>query len=122
VYASGQTALKPGDGLDLDTNTTANPPVNASDFIYTYAADTHIHRLELANGVKIGAIGSVSQPAYQDCISAALKTDALVLDGLPINSSFCYLTNLGLPGWARLVSLDPKTNLLTLEILTWAIP
>ncbi len=121
VYASGQAALKPGDGLDLDTNTTATPPTSASDFIYTFG-DNPIHRLEPISGVKLGAPGSIPQPTYLECIAAPLNADPLVLDGLAINSTFCYHTNLGLPGWARLVSLDPKTNILTLEILTWAIP
>lgn len=121
IYASGQAALIPGDGLDLDTNTIANPPSGAGDIVYSFG-DTKIHRLEPAAGVMFGVPGSVAQPGYQECLDAKLTADPLVLDGLAINSTFCYRTNLGLPGWARLVSLDPKTNLLTLEILTWAIP
>lgn len=118
VYAGGLVSLAPGDSLDLDTN-----QVNASevDLVYSLENNKKNHVLTPQNGAHLGLPGQ-TLPQYTDCLSAPLTTDPLVIDGIKQGAYFCYKTSLGLPGWARLVIIDLKTHILTLEILTWAIP
>jgi len=119
VYVTGEITLKPQEYLDLDTKTLAT--VTTSDIFYN-VIDKHTHNLGPVNNASLGAPGGTTPPTYPECQGALMGTEPLALDGLAINATFCYRTNLGLPGWARLVSIDPNTNALTLEILTWTTP
>jgi hypothetical protein len=119
LYVSGQAILNPNDSLDLDTNTITND--TTADVQYLYV-DAPPHQLAPINGARLGVPGGSTPPTYLECTTASLNTNVLKLDDLAPNTTFCYRTNLGLPGWARLVSLDPGTHVLTLEITTWAIP
>jgi hypothetical protein len=118
VYASGLSNLKPGDTLDLDTNKVNNSP--SDELRYTFETDK-THRLTPQNGTRIAVFG-LKAPSFQDCSKASLLLDPITLDLIPQGTYFCYVTNIGLPGWARLVALNPLDHTLTLEILTWAIP
>ena len=116
VYISGLSNLKPGDTLDLDTN-----KVNAStndDLLYTFETDK-THRLTPQNGARINVFG-LTPPTIQDCSTATLPPDPITLDPIAQGTYFCYATNIGLSGWARLVALNGQDHTLTLEILTWA--
>jgi hypothetical protein len=119
VYVTGEITLNPQEYLDLDTKTLST---GTTSDVYYHVIDKHTHSLEPVNNASLGAPGDTTPPTYPDCQAVHLGTDPLALDGLAINTTFCYRTNLGLPGWARLVSIDPNTDALTLEILTWTIP
>jgi hypothetical protein len=118
VYANGLSNLKPGDTLDLDTN-KVNAGAN-DDLLYTLETDK-THRLTPQNGAHILAFG-MTAPSFHDCSKAAQLSDPIALDAVAQGTYFCYTTNIGLPGWARLVALNAQDHTLTLEILTWAIP
>jgi hypothetical protein len=118
VYATGLSNLKPDDTLDLDTNKVNNG--NNDDLRYTLETDK-THRLDPQNGAHINVFGQ-TVPSFQDCSKANLPSDPITLDTVSQGTYFCYATNLGLPGWARLVALNAQDHTLTLEILTWSIP
>jgi len=126
VYVTGEVTLKSGERLDLDTKTISTGTTSDVDYLVADKPSSEggkqTHHLQPVNNALLGAPGSTTPPTYSDCQSATGYTSPLTLDGLAVNTTFCYRTNLGLPGWARLVSIDPITNVLTLEILTWIIP
>lgn len=117
VKASGPATLAPGDALDLDTN-----QVNGGDgdLIYT-VSDQAVHSLDPSGGAAVAVFGG-AQPSLADCQSITLSADPLGLDALAPGTYLCYRTGMALPGWARLDGIDGGTGVLSLEILTWAIP
>ena len=118
VYASGIANLTLNDSLDLD-----QVKINqgkADDIIYNQDRQHHL-QLVAINGALLAQSGK-SQPSISDCQAAELSTNPVPLDGVASGMYFCYKTNMGLPGWARLVYLNPKDNVLTIEILTWSTP
>ena len=118
VYVSGLADLKPGESLDLDTKQPGTG--STGDLLYTIEPGK-THRLTPENGARAAQFG-LQEPRIGDCRSASLSANPLALDTLTMGIYLCYRTNLGLPGWARLVALNDQDNTLTLEILTWAIP
>jgi hypothetical protein len=118
VYVTGLSNLKPNDTLDLDTNKVNN--TSSDGLRYTLETDK-THRLTPQNGAKIKVFG-LTPPSFLDCSKASLPLDPITLDSVNQGTYFCYATNIGLPGWARLVALNAVDHTLTLEILTWAIP
>ncbi len=118
VYVSGLSNLIPGDTIDLDTN-LVNTGEN-DDLQYDFVNDES-HILTPLAGAAISIFGPKA-PSYKDCSTAGLATTPITLNQVDQGTYFCYATNLGLPGWVRLVALNTQDNTLTLEILTWAIP
>jgi hypothetical protein len=118
VYANGFANLTINDGLNLDQIKINQG--TADDLLYTQK-DGSQHLLVPENGAQIIQIGK-GQPSITDCQSTSLSADPQVLDGLSPGAYFCYKTNMGLPGWARLAYLNPNDQVLTIEILTWSAP
>ncbi len=118
VYVTGLTNLKLNDTLDLDTNKVNNG--KNDDLLYTVETDK-THRLAPQNGAHIAIFGQ-ALPSFLDCSTVSLPAAPITLDTLSQGTYFCYVTSLGLPGWARLVALNAQDHTLTLEILTWSIP
>ncbi len=118
VIVSGPINLFPDQSLDLDTNQVITN--ENGDVLYSLTADKN-HQLTPQNGAGFSQYGTL-QPVYQDCYSARPGTAPVNLDGLAVGTYFCYHTNLGLPGWARLVGISTQDDMLTLEILTWEAP
>ena len=118
VYITGLSNLKPNDTLDLDTNKVNTGKTD--ELLYLVGTDK-THRLVPQNGSRMAVFG-MTAPTFLDCSTAALPSDPIALDSIPQGTYFCYNTNIGLPGWARLVALNAEDNTLTLEILTWGIP
>ncbi len=118
IYVTGLANLVPGSTLDLDSNKTTSS--GDDDLAYTYG-DDKVHQLTPKNGARIVIFGQ-SIPSFSDCSTASLSTDPVTLDSIAQGTYFCYITNIGLPGWARLVALNVQDHSLTLEILTWTVP
>ncbi|HEX9011928.1 MAG TPA: NBR1-Ig-like domain-containing protein, partial [Anaerolineaceae bacterium] len=118
VYATGLANLTPNDGLDLDQIKLNQD--KADDLVYQVQKNSQ-HSLTPRNGAQMAQAGR-SQPSLADCQAIHLSTDAQVLDGVVTGMYYCFKTNLGLPGWTRLVYLSPQDQVLTLEILTWSTP
>ena len=64
----------------------------------------------------------MTAPKIGDCQAAGLGAGPVLLDGVQPGTYFCYRTNQGLPGWLRLVFLNPQDGVLSIEILTWSVP
>jgi hypothetical protein len=117
VYAAGLANLTVNDGLDLDLDRINTGKTD--DLIYQ--DKNSAHQIAPTNGAQMAQFGK-GQPSMTDCQSARLSGDPQALDGVTPGMYFCYKTNLGLPGWARLVYLNPNDLVLTIEILTWSTP
>jgi hypothetical protein len=118
VFLTSTVELNPGESLDLDTGLVT--PGAAADVIYAILLDS-TRQLSPVNGARVALFGA-QPPANNDCRTANLGFGPLALD--PQNQAvyFCYRTNQGLPGRAHPVFLDQASNILTIEIITWAIP
>lgn len=118
VFANGLANLFIDDRLDLDTNLTN--PESGDDLIFRVTGEG---AFELApeNNARLASFGA-SLPRLADCTAAALSSDPLNLDNLAAGTYFCYRTDRGLPGWARLVFLNTQNKTLSLEVLTWSVP
>jgi hypothetical protein len=118
VYANGFANLTVNDGLNLDQIKINQG--KGDDLLYIQK-DGNQHLLVPENGAQILQVGK-GQPSISDCQSASISADPQGLDGLSPGTYFCYKTNMGLPGWARLAYLNPNDQVLTIEILTWSAP
>ena len=118
IYASGIANLTVYDTLDLD-HTKINQ--GGTDDIQYQQDNRKQLQLATINGAQLAQAGK-GQPSMADCESAPLSADLQPVDEQSSGMYYCYKTNLGLPGWMRLVYLNPKDNVLTIEILTWSIP
>jgi hypothetical protein len=118
VFSGGLANLTPGSSLDIDSNQVNTGA--GDDLIYQAGSDS-THQLELLNGAQAGTWG-LTAPQIANCETAALGADAFALDAVQPGTYFCYRTSQGLPGWLRLVFLNPQDGVLSLEILTWSVP
>lgn len=116
AQASGPATLILSDTLDLDTNLVNNGA--GDDLRYTLAASP---QLVLQNGATLALMG-VARPSLQECQSAALSTDPLAVDTLPLGTYACYRTDAGRYGWLRITGYISDTRTLNLDIYTWATP
>jgi hypothetical protein len=121
VYANALAVLVPNSQFDLDANQAGESPAADLSYAVEDVADGAQHRLIPINGAQVGDY-LTAVPDLPDCQAAALTGEALDLDGATPGSYFCYHTGQGLPGWGRLVLLDPTSGTLAFEFLTWAVP
>jgi hypothetical protein len=118
IRASGPAALQINDLLDLDEN-QLNPPEGGEDLIFLLRDGFYLLQ---PTGSAMLAVFGTTQPTLLECQTQTLSADPVVMDNLLTGTYLCYRTNMALPGWARFVNLNTETNLLELEIRTWAIP
>lgn len=115
VQVSGSATLELGNLYDLDNNQINS---GGEDLVYQESDENHVL-------VPIDNTGMVvfgpNQPGLNDCQNANLGSDPITVDNLS-GSYICYRTNMALPGWALINSLDSETGLLNLDIFTWSIP
>jgi hypothetical protein len=117
IQASGSVTLQPGDVLDLDTN-----QVNGGDADLSYQEEGET-RLLVPQGSGVGlAVLGASQPSLAECQTTTLIGDPLPVGDLAVGTYLCYRTDMALPGWARIASLEVDTGELILEINTWEVP
>lgn len=67
----------------------------------------------------LGLAGEIS-PSQADCRLVLQGSDALIVADQVAGAYYCYQTDQGLPGVARLVSINPDS--VRLDFLTWAVP
>jgi hypothetical protein len=114
--ARGNLILLPADTVDLD-NGIVNP-LGGTDLEYQKGDfDWLVPQGEAA----IGVYGN-SQPGRIACATGTMSAAPLSIESLPPGIYLCYRTNQGLLGWAYLVSFNPESFSLTLEVFTWAEP
>ncbi|MGW8249456.1 MAG: NBR1-Ig-like domain-containing protein [Anaerolineales bacterium] len=118
VHASGSISLNVGDRIDLDTLGVNSG--SGEDLSYESNADGR-HPLVPLEGVRIGRYGE-NQPTLELCQQASLAAEPIVIEDLSIGSYLCYRTDQGLPGYARLTSVNIDNFQLNLSLLTWSLP
>jgi hypothetical protein len=112
VQVSGPATLQLGDLYDLDHN-----EINAGGEDLSYQEITQIATV---NNTVMSVFGP-NQPTLNDCQNANLSPEPISVNNLAGNY-ICYRTNMALPGWMYINSLDPENGNLTVEIITWLIP
>lgn len=118
VQTTGSVNLVVGDTLDLDT---LIPNSSGADLRYRMTVIDARHQFVPLLNVTIGVFG-IEQPGLEDCQTGNLGISPIFLDELVNGTYFCYQTDLGLPGWARLDSFDLNTGDVSLQVFTWKIP
>lgn len=112
IQVSGSATLQFGDLYDLDHN-----EINAGGEDLSYQEITQIATV---NNTVMSVFGP-NQPTLKDCQNANLSPDPISVNNLAGNY-ICYRTNMALPGWMYIISLDPENGNLSVEIFTWLIP
>jgi hypothetical protein len=115
VQVSGSATLELGNLYDLDSN-----QINSGDDDLAYQESDEKHVLAPIDTTGISIFGP-NQPSLTDCQTANLSSDPITVDNLAGNY-ICYRTNMALPGWALINSLDLETGFLNLDMFTWSIP
>ncbi len=117
VINSGVATLKLDDALNLETNQVNQLP---TDLLFSLNPAKQ-HQLTPQGGALLSVYGK-NEPASQTCLSTTLGADAIILEPVESGTFFCYRTRQGLPGWLRLVALDPVDHTVSVEFLTWNLP
>lgn len=114
---SGVLSPMPGDNLDLDAVAIKK---GGADLVYQEDANQY-HWLTPSGEARIGVYGN-QPPLPANCKAAKMSPAPIAVESLPIGTYLCYHTGVGRYGRMQLESLDSKTFILTLELLTWASP
>lgn len=111
----GSLDLLVGEYLDLDSGEKAD----AVRGDLALEQDAGQLAMSPAPGALLGLVGFDS-PSQADCRQVAQGTEPLTVTDEQVGAYYCYLTNLGLPGVARLMSVSLEG--VRLDYLTWAVP
>ena len=111
----GSVDLLVGEGLDLDSG----EKVEADLGDLSLEQDGGQLAMKPAAGALLGLAGFDS-PSQANCRQTAQGTEPQMVTDAQIGAYYCYQTDLGLPGVARLMSVSLEG--IRLDYLTWAIP
>jgi hypothetical protein len=117
LQVSGNNTLVASDRINLDTNQIN---VGGEDLSYQPNAKGKLTLSPIGN-VGIGGFGGQT-PSYSECKSMPLGGGSAVVANLGAGFYICYRTDQGLYGWLRLLSYNPETGMLSVQINTWALP
>ena len=117
VQVIGQVTLIPGDTLDLDSN---GINLDSGGDLKYESTSSGSHQLAPIGSISLALYGE-EQPSLAQCQSLSQGIQPLPVDKY-VGQFFCYRTDLGLPGRARIDFLDPDTYSLRLLTLTWLLP
>ena len=117
IQMSGEVVLYLDDQLNLHENIINS---NWNDLVYQHNDMGKRILSPLGDGMM--TVFGVMPPRHTDCQSASLSAAPILVDRLSEDVFICYRTNLGLPGWARLIDTLGVGETITLEFLTWAVP
>lgn len=118
VAASGPAVLAADDTIDLDSN-----QVNGGTVDLTFSmtpGDDPLYELVPQGSTSLAVFGA-GQPSLSDCQNAALTAAPLNMADLS-DTYICYETNMGLPGWLLIDSLDTEGPSVSIQMLTWSLP
>lgn len=115
VLVEGVIDLMPGESINLDSGEKAL--TGEGDLILAKSDGTWI--LLPDSSAILGVAGSIA-PSQADCRWINQGADGIVITDLLLGTYFCYQTDHGLPGVARLAGSD-ETGI-RLDFNTWIIP
>ncbi len=117
-FVQGGGGLLVGQGFDLDSG--ALTVEELADVQFWVGADG-MWAWQPVNGASFGVYGG-GAPSLPACREAALSADLLPLDTLSDGAYICFRSNMGLPGYLRLVGRSEAEGQVSFEFLTWLIP
>jgi len=115
VQVSGPATLQYRDLYDLDRN-----EINDGGEDLTYEEVDLKHNLIPIDNTVL-AVAGPNQPSMATCQGMNLSSAPITVDNL-VGNFFCYRTNMSLPGWLYINTLDPENGNLNVEIYTGLIP
>jgi hypothetical protein len=115
VQVSGSATLQFNDLYDLDRN-----EINNGNDDLTYEEIDLKYNLVPLESALIANAGP-NQPSMATCQGMNLSAAPITVDSM-VGNYLCYQTNMSLPGWMYINSLDPENGQLNVEIYTWLIP
>lgn len=115
IQVSGPATLQFGDLYDLDHN-----EVNQGGEDLNYQDVALVATLSSIDNTTMAIFG-LNPPSLSDCQNMNLSSDPISANSLTGNY-ICYRTNMALPGWMYINTLDTETGNLNVEIYTWLIP
>lgn len=118
IYSGGFLSMLPADGIDLD-NVALNQA--EEDDLRLEQVEEALAQLSPVNGARLSFFGFTA-PQQDDCLTASLSEQPLKLEQIQAGAFLCYRTTQGLPGRLYLAAIDPQTNQVDLDFLTWAVP
>ena len=115
VQVSGSATLQNTNLYDLDRNEINN---GSEDLSYEEIDLKYI--LIPVENTLLGVAG-LNEPGIATCQDMNLTSEPLTVDSL-VGNYLCYQTNMSLPGWLYINSIDPENGNLNVEIYTWLVP
>jgi hypothetical protein len=115
VQVNGSATLQFTNLYDLDRNEINNGGEDLS-----YEEIDLKHTLIPIDNTLLGVAG-LNPPGFASCQDMNLTAGPITLDSL-VGNYLCYQTNMSLPGWLYINSIDPENGNLNVEIYTWLIP
>jgi hypothetical protein len=115
TLVQGAVDMLPGEGIDLDTGEKTSTGAGDMGLV----SNNGSLDLQPEPGAVLGYAGNTA-PTLDDCRQMTQGTEAIALGELPLGSYFCYQTDQGMPGVARLANLN--ANGIRLDFNTWSIP
>lgn len=120
VYASGLVELKLNSPVDLDQS--GSGPIGTADLVLQpYENSLNQWALTAQNGAHLTFFGSAT-PTITECQTIGLAESSFLMRESDSGGTLCYRTDLGLPGYLRIKSIDTARQSITLEYLTWLVP
>lgn len=113
TLVQGAVDLQDGERIDLDSGQKGEE----GDLVLE--SDGNLFTLKPAAGALLGVAGNL-KPSLADCRLVFQGSEGIAISELPPGTYFCYQTDQGLPGIARLADLG-ETGI-RLDFITWAIP
>jgi hypothetical protein len=118
VRLSASLTLVPEDELDLDTGELK--PESGADIIYQ--PDTSGNNwISPTNGAILGVYGS-NEPSLDICQLSTMSSAQIAVGSISPGTFLCYQTDLGLPGWLKLIAFAESDSSIEIEIITWELP
>jgi len=117
VFSTGVSIIIIEDGFDLD-NGLQNP---------ASGIDISLHQLDNGDLVLVPANGTRLTLAKNDasfyyCTSTVLTDDGIIISAEMESQSFCYQTNLGLPGVLKFTQIQLNEQFIEISYVTWIAP
>ena len=118
VRVSVRLILALNDTLELD-NGEVNPESGAD---INYQADELGNNwISPINGTALGVYGS-NEPSLEICQLATMSSAPIAVGSISPGTILCYRTDVGLPGWLKLIAYTESDSSIEIDIITWELP